>query len=99
MGQQAQEVGDKVEEISKAQVFKAVAASVLGWALDLFDLFIILYLAPYIGPNFFPSQFPMLSLAGVYGAFAVNLGMAPAGLAVFRLVCRHLRAQESDGAS
>ncbi len=83
MGQQAQEVGDKVEEISKAQVFKAVAASVLGWALDLFDLFIILYLAPYIGPNFFPSQFPMLSLAGVYGAFAVSLVMRPAGSAIF----------------
>jgi MFS family permease len=71
------------EEVSTQQVVKATIASVFGWALDLFDLFIILYLAPYIGANFFSSRSPMVSLAGVYAAFAVSLVMRPAGSALF----------------
>jgi MHS family proline/betaine transporter-like MFS transporter len=71
------------EEVSTHQVVKAAVASVFGWALDLFDLFIILYLAPYIGANFFSSRSPMLSLAAVYAAFAVSLVMRPAGSALF----------------
>ncbi|HYZ16819.1 MAG TPA: MFS transporter [Candidatus Acidoferrum sp.] len=63
--------------------FAAAAASVLGWALDLFDLFIILYVAPTIGPLFFPSSSPILSLAAVYAAFGVTLVMRPVGSAIF----------------
>jgi MHS family proline/betaine transporter-like MFS transporter len=66
-----------------SQIARAVAASVFGWALDLFDLFIVLYLAPYIREAFFPSQSPTLSLAAVYAAFAVSLVMRPAGSALF----------------
>lgn len=61
----------------------AAAASVLGWALDLFDLFIILYVAPTIGPLFFPSSNPILSLAAVYAAFGVTLVMRPVGSTIF----------------
>ena len=32
------------------------SASTLGWALDLFDLFILLYVAPVVGALFFPSD-------------------------------------------
>ena len=28
----------------------------LGWSLDLFDLFILLYVAPVVGALFFPSS-------------------------------------------
>ncbi len=73
----------RVEEPSGRQVWIAACASIFGWSLDLFDLFIILYLAPTIGPLFFPARSPTLSLAGVYGAFAVTLVMRPAGAALF----------------
>jgi MFS family permease len=61
----------------------AVAASCFGWGLDLFDLFILLYVAPAVGMHFFPSEEPMLSLAGAYASFAVTLLMRPLGSALF----------------
>lgn len=70
------------ESIGVKQI-AAAAASVLGWALDLFDLFIILYVAPTIGPLFFPSSNPILSLAAVYAAFGVTLVMRPVGSMIF----------------
>src|SRR5688500_5775154 len=58
-------------------------ASTFGWALDLFDLFILLYVAPIIGRLFFPSDTPTLSLAAVYASFAVALLVRPLGSAIF----------------
>src|SRR5579871_2102635 len=66
-----------------APIFPAVLASSLGWALDLFDLFILLYVAPVVGKLFFPSEFPTISLAAVYASFAVTLLMRPLGSALF----------------
>ena len=57
----------------------AVAFSSLGWAFDLFDLFILLYVAPILAKVFFPSGNTMLSLAGVYAAFTATLVMRPLG--------------------
>src|SRR5580704_5962990 len=65
------------------QVRNAMIASVLGWSLDLFDLFILLYVAPVVGALFFPSSVPTLSLAAVYASFAVTLLMRPVGSAIF----------------
>ena len=65
------------------QMINAIIASVLGWSLDLFDLFILLYVAPVIGALFFPSTNATLSLAAVYASFAVTLLMRPIGSAVF----------------
>jgi MFS transporter, MHS family, proline/betaine transporter len=61
----------------------AIIASVLGWSLDLFDLFILLYVAPVVGQLFFPSTHSTWSLAAVYASFAVTLLMRPVGSAVF----------------
>jgi hypothetical protein len=36
-------------EVNTRQVMGAVVASCLGWALDLFDLFVLLYVAPVVG--------------------------------------------------
>ncbi len=69
--------------IDQRQVMGAVVASCLGWALDLFDLFVLLYVAPVIGRLFFPSEHAMLSLAAVYASFAVTLLMRPLGSAWF----------------
>ena len=65
------------------QMRNAIVASLLGWSLDLFDLFILLYVAPVVGQLFFPSSIPTLSLAAVYASFAVTLLMRPVGSAIF----------------
>jgi MFS transporter, MHS family, proline/betaine transporter len=70
-------------DISRGQILTAVVASALGWALDLFDLFILLYVAPIVGQLFFPSSVATLSLAAVYASFAVTLLMRPVGSALF----------------
>jgi MFS family permease len=49
----------------------------------LFDLFVLLYVAPVVGRLFFPSEHAMLSLAAVYASFAVTLLMRPLGSALF----------------
>ena len=72
-----------VAVVPKKQMVKAVAFSCFGWSLDLYDLFLLLYVAPVLGKVFFPSSQPMLSLAGVYAAFTATLLMRPIGGAVF----------------
>jgi MFS transporter, MHS family, proline/betaine transporter len=69
--------------VAARQMRNAMVASVLGWSLDLFDLFILLYVAPTVGALFFPSSVPTLSLAAVYASFAVTLLMRPVGSAIF----------------
>jgi hypothetical protein len=75
-------LADPAATASRRGVAVAVAASCLGSSFDLFDLFILLYVAPVVGRLFFPSYSPMLSLAAVYAAFAVTMVMRPAGAAV-----------------
>lgn len=58
-------------------------AALFGWGLDLFDLFILLYVAPIVGKLFFPATEPMLSLAGAYASFGVTLLVRPLGSALF----------------
>ncbi|EZP78263.1 sugar phosphate permease [Parageobacillus genomosp. 1] len=69
--------------ISRKQMIIAVMSSLLGWSLDLYDLFILLYVAPELGKLFFPTDKPTLSLAAVYASFAVTLFMRPLGSALF----------------
>jgi MHS family proline/betaine transporter-like MFS transporter len=71
------------EAVGGRQMLAAVVASTLGWALDLFDLFILLFVAPIVGRLFFPSSVATLSLAAVYASFAVTLLMRPVGSALF----------------
>jgi MFS family permease len=74
---------ETVIPVAGRQMRNAILASVLGWSLDLFDLFILLYVAPVVGSLFFPSSVPTLSLAAVYASFAVTLLMRPVGSAIF----------------
>jgi MFS family permease len=71
------------EREANRHVLRAVIASCVGWSLDLFDLFILLFVAPVIGRLFFPSEHAMLSLAAVYASFGVTLLMRPLGSALF----------------
>ncbi|MFD9663601.1 MFS transporter [Rhodococcus sp. NPDC059968] len=61
----------------------AAFASVAGWAFDLFDLFLLLYVAGPVGRQIFPAHSETLSLAAVFASFAVSVLMRPAGAAVF----------------
>lgn len=70
-------------QASTRQVVVAALASVAGWSFDLFDLFILLFVAPTLAVVFFPSHIPTLSLAAVYASFAVTLLMRPIGSAIF----------------
>lgn len=65
------------------QIATAIIASCLGWSLDLYDLFLLLFVAPVIGKLFFTTKSATLSLAAVYAAFAVTLLMRPVGSALF----------------
>ncbi|CAM3177205.1 MFS transporter [Prescottella defluvii] len=51
--------------------------------MDLYDLTIILYLAPIIGPLLFPAHNETLQLTFVYASFAVTLVFRPLGSALF----------------
>lgn len=78
--------------LTQNQITAAIAFSALGWAFDLYDLFILLYVAPVLAKVFFPSSEQMLSLAGIYAAFTATLVMRPVGGWVFgRYADRHGR--------
>lgn len=70
-------------QVTQRQVLTAGFASMLAWSFDLFDLFILLFVASTIGPLFFPSDVPTLTLAATYASFAVTLLMRPVGSAIF----------------
>jgi MFS transporter, MHS family, proline/betaine transporter len=69
--------------VERRRVISAVAFSCCGWAFDLFDLFILLYIAPILAKVFFNSAQSMLSIAGVYAAFTASLLMRPVGGVLF----------------
>lgn len=68
---------------TRRQMITAGGASVVGFGFDLFDLFILLYVASTVGPLFFPSSSPTLTLAATFASFGVSLVMRPLGGAVF----------------
>lgn len=72
-----------VETALDRRMITAIIASSLGFSLDLFDLFILLYVAPAVGKAFFPADNATFSLAAVYASFAVTLMMRPIGSALF----------------
>lgn len=61
----------------------AALASVAGWSFDLFDLFLLLYVAGPVGKMIFPATSPTLSMAAVFGSFAVSIIVRPVGAAIF----------------
>jgi MFS transporter, MHS family, proline/betaine transporter len=74
-------------DISRSALFAAAFASIAGWSFDLFDLFVLLYVADVLSKVIFPASSPTLSLAAVYGSFAVSVLLRPAGAAIFGALC------------
>ncbi|MGH3095797.1 MAG: MFS transporter [Streptosporangiales bacterium] len=67
----------------RGSAIPAAFASVMGWAFDLFDLFLLLYVAGPVGHQIFPASSETLSLALVFASFAVSILMRPGGAAIF----------------
>jgi MHS family proline/betaine transporter-like MFS transporter len=74
---------DAVQTTTSGAPLAAAFASVAGWSFDLFDLFLLLYVAGPVGKQIFPSSSATLSLAAVFASFAVSIVMRPAGAAFF----------------
>lgn len=68
---------------TRRQMVTAGLSSVVGFGFDLFDLFVLLYVASTVGPLFFPTSSPTLTLAATFASFGVSLVMRPLGGAVF----------------
>lgn len=62
---------------------KWLLATFLAWTFDLYDLFIILLITPYIAELFFPSKIPYLAIAATYAGFLSSLIVRPFGAAYF----------------
>jgi MFS family permease len=54
----------------------------IGFALDFYDLYVVVFVAPVIASAFFPATERTLSLAGAYIALAATLIMRPVGAAL-----------------
>lgn len=62
---------------------KWILASFFTWTFDLYDLFSILLVTPYIAGLFFPSKVALLSIAATYAGFLTSFLMRPVGAAYF----------------
>lgn len=75
---------EKEGGVTQRQKTTATMVSLVAWSFDLFDLFVILFVASTIGPLLFPSSSnPVLELTYTYASFAVTLLMRPVGSALF----------------
>jgi MFS transporter, MHS family, proline/betaine transporter len=61
---------------------RAITASTVGNVLEWFDFAVYGYMAPYLGPLFFPSRDPVASTVAAFAVFAVGYLARPLG-AVF----------------
>ena len=62
---------------------RAIGAATLGWAVDMFDLMMVLNIAPQVSAAFFPTQNHLLGLTATYASFAISLVIRPIGSVVF----------------
>jgi MHS family proline/betaine transporter-like MFS transporter len=66
-------------ELTTAQRRTALAAALLGNALEWYDFAVYAYLATPLGRAFFPADEPALQLIAAFGVFAVGYLMRPVG--------------------
>ncbi|AOL17350.1 MFS transporter [Sulfolobus sp. A20] len=62
---------------------KWILATMLAWTFDLYDLFSILFVTPFIAELFFPSKILLLSIAATYASFLTSFIMRPVGATYF----------------
>ena len=62
---------------------KTVVAGVIGNVLEWYDFAVFGFLAPFIGPLFFPSESQLAELLNTFGVFALGFLMRPVGGVIF----------------
>jgi len=67
---------------SKAAYSKVVASSIAGNFLEWFDFALYGYMAPYIGPHFFPLESKAASIISTFAVFSVGYIARPIGALV-----------------
>jgi MFS transporter, MHS family, proline/betaine transporter len=76
------EMGRSIQALSTQQ--KAVVfGSWFGWALDGYDLVLMLFVISSVNQLFFPSNNPTISLLATFATYVVALVMRPVGGAIF----------------
>ena len=70
---------EQVDDRLSAQHLKTLAAAILGWSVDMYDLLVILQVTSYVSAAFFPAHNPRLGLTATFAAFAVSLIVRPIG--------------------
>jgi MFS transporter, MHS family, proline/betaine transporter len=71
------------ETLPQRHQTKTVVAGVIGNVLEWYDFALFGFLAPIIGPLFFPSDNKLASLLDTYGVFALGFLMRPVGGVLF----------------
>jgi len=74
--------GLSLKQLTKQQKV-VIIGSWLGWALDGYDLVLMLFVISSINQLFFPSNDPSLSLLATFATYVVTLIMRPVGGAFF----------------
>ncbi|MBI4862528.1 MAG: MFS transporter [Candidatus Riflebacteria bacterium] len=80
------------ETVSRAVLWRAIGASIVGNILEWFDFAVYGYMASYVGPLFFPSADPVASNLNAFAVFAIGYFARPVGAVVLgRFGDRHGR--------
>jgi MHS family proline/betaine transporter-like MFS transporter len=69
--------------MKKTKSSKIITAAMLGNSLEFYDFTLFAFLAPIIGPLFFPSEDKILSVIAGLGTFAIGFMMRPVGAIAF----------------
>jgi MFS transporter, MHS family, proline/betaine transporter len=69
-------------QLRSSALGQAITASTLGNVLEWFDFALYAYMAPYIGPLFFPSHDPVASTMAAFAVFAIGYLARPLGALV-----------------
>lgn len=72
--------------MEKKSSAKVITAAMIGNALEYYDFNLFIYLAPVVGPLFFPSEDKIASLLVALGTYAVGYFMRPLGAIAFGYV-------------
>ena len=92
----ATETSNEAWPVAKNKMVTAIVASLLGWSLDLFDLFILLYVAPDRRQAVLPVGHPDLVARGGLRLVRRDAADAAGRIGVVRLLWRPLRPPRRD---
>lgn len=79
-----------MQENNPLTPFRKQVAGAVGSVLEWYDFAIFGFLAPFMGPLFFPDEDPIVALIQTYGVFAIGYLMRPLGGVLFGYIADRL---------